>query len=203
MYIPLKRKGIDICISGNKSYGKTLTMTALGVQFFLLGYKVFSNYHLEIPHIRIDDIDGFKLLSKYPQSMKKIVLLEDFEVWLHSRNASKDTNLEIGQIIINNGKNNASTIYAIKRAMAIDIGLRDTTDFFIECRLVLPLKVKTGNSEFNDFLFDLWSNDFSKLWVELSVFDSNLNSFPKMYLKNLPFWGSLYNTQEIVKELKN
>jgi len=198
----IKRKSIDIGIFGNKSYGKTLTMTALAFFYWLNGYIIFSNYLVGFPHVLIDEILGLKRVGEYSQDIKKLLIMEDFERWVHSRNAATKTNIDVNTICMDNGKNNASLIYTSKRPMAIDIGLRDTTDYFIETKMIMPFKPNTGNKKLDDIIISIWAEKFEMLWVKISAFDSSSKPLPVQYLTNLPFWGGLYNTQEKVPDIK-
>lgn len=201
-YIPLKRKSFDILLVGNKSYGKTLTMTAIGEQAKNQNYIVFSNYPLAYPHILIDTLRGFDLIGQYPQNQKKIILMEDFEKWVHSRNAQEKQNLDIVTICADNGKNNASLVSTTKRPMAIDISVRDTTDIVIEASLIMPYLLNTGHPELDTAIMKFWATDFSKLFVKLKCFDSNLNYLGTKYLTDLVRIGQLYDTQGIITTLK-
>lgn len=201
-YIPLKRKSFDVLLVGNKSYGKTLTMTAIGETAQKTGYLVFSNYPLTYPHILIDTLRGFDLIGQYPQNLKKIVLMEDFEKWVHSRNAQEKQNLDIVTICADFGKNNTSLCSTTKRPMAIDISLRDTTDIVIEANMIMPYVVNTGFPELDQAIMNFWATDFSKLFVQLRCFDPNLKYLGTKYLVDCVRVGQLYDTQNIISVLK-
>lgn len=204
MVTPLLRKSSDTGIFGNKSMGKTMTMTFIGLVYYFMDYLVFSNYTVKYPHIRIDSLTSFDLVRKYPQSKKKVILMEDFERWVNSRNVKEKKNYDINSICIDNGKNNASIVYTSKRPMAVDISLRDTVDVAIETEPILPVRCNTGNKVLDRYVNNLWSDDLEMIWIKIKAFDNNLDPIGDnpFYLTNPVFVGSLYNTQEILEEFK-
>ena len=203
MVTPLIRKSNDIGIFANKSKGKTMLMTFLGLLFYLRGAIVFSNYWVKYPHIFIESLRDLDKIKKYPLNTPKVFLAHDFERWVHSRKATSKLNIDISTIILDFGKCNCTLIYDSKRPMAIDISLRDTTDVFIEVDLILPFYPNTGNSELDKKILEIWSNDLEMLMLRIQPFDCNLNPLSPFYLYNLHIWGTLYHTQEFANEIQS
>lgn len=181
-----------------------MTMTFIGWVFYLMGYMVFCNYWVKYNHVRIDSLDSFELIRKYPQNIKKVVLMEDFERWVHSRNSKEKKNMDIDTICIDNGKNNASTIYTSKRPMAVDIALRDTVNIAIETNIFLPVRCNTGIKKLDDYVNELWMDDLEMIWIRIKAFDNDLRPLPNQpfYLTNPMVVKDWYNTQEIIEDLK-
>lgn len=202
MVTPLIRKSQSIGIFALPSMGKTILMTYLGLLYWLMGYRVFSNYWLAFPHHLITTLDDIKNIGLYPKHEKKVFLAEDFERWVNSRLASTTANVTMGSITMDFGKNNCSLVYTAKRSAIIDINIRDITTTFIEVTMILPMRWETPNPEVSKILNKLMEDDLEQLWIKVNAFDCDLQpKGPTKYLWNLDMWGKLYHTQEIVPEL--
>lgn len=203
MVTPILRKSNDIGFFGNKSQGKTLTLAFLGfIHWLYTDTLIFSNFPLRYPHILIESIDDIKRIREYPQQTPKLFLASDFERWFNSRKSMTKTNLDIGTITMDLGKCNCSLYYDSKRPAIIDIGLRDTSDYIAELRLIMPFQPNTGDHEIDDAIIQAWSNDLEKCWIQITLYDGNLNYQKDIYLRNLHLWGRLYNTMGFTQELQ-
>ena len=202
MVTPLIRKSTTMGIFANPSQGKTIFMTFLALMYYKRGYRIFSNYWLSIPHVFIDSLDGVKQIGMYPQSEKKLAVFEDFERWINSRLASTKQNINMGSITMDFGKNNCSLVYTAKRSSIIDLNVRDITNYFVEVEMFLPFRLNTINPDINKRVNALWGDDLEKYWIEINVFDGDLEPLRKHYLMNLDLIAKNYHTQEIVPELK-
>ncbi|MEO5351484.1 MAG: ATP-binding protein, partial [Magnetococcus sp. YQC-3] len=159
--LELSRVSRDICFFGSKGSGKTLGMTYYGLRAYLSGLNVYSNYHLEFPHKRLQSIDDIM------GARDGLVLLDDLEAWLSSRNWKSKENKQVMQIILQGGKRRLTVLFSCKRPENIDVLLRDTTDFW--CRCTLIPKSLNGCPDFEEYIKYL-----DNLLLCIEVFDDSV-----------------------------
>lgn len=186
----LSRISRDICFFGSKGSGKTLAMTYYAVRAYLDGYTIYSNYHLNFPYTPlrcIDDIQG---------AHDGLVLFDDLEAWLSSRNWKSKENTQVMQIILQGGKRRLTVLYSAKRPENIDVLLRDTTDYWIRCSLMM-------NQEVCDQVdFEEKARYLDNLTLRMEVFDDDVESVNITYLNDLEVYADLYNTFQEIEKLE-
>lgn len=117
-------------IQGNQGTGKTALMTWLARHYFHLGYKIHTNYWLQIPGLEphyvtcLDDID--KIYSGYS-------FFDEFWSWIDSRiSGYSETNLALTSILMKARKRGYSIFYESKRMHFADRRIRELTDYVLE-----------------------------------------------------------------------
>jgi hypothetical protein len=193
--IEIKRTSQDIGIFAKKNRGKTLTLSILAYLDQLNGTKIYSNYHLNFEHTYIDSIDKLDKI-KQDKNSKKRFIGDDFERWFHSRKATSKSNLELNDILLDWGKIKCSCSYSAKRLMAIDLGLRDSTDEF--WNIILEQYITHKDPKINR----LMAKYINFLRIKIEKYDSDGNLIQTVYIKNLQNWIKLFDTTEIIKDLK-
>lgn len=194
----IKRSSTDICYFGGKSKGKSMVMAYHGLTKYLnnisLGnkyYTVYSNFHLNFPHVYINDVNFLNRMTN------GIFLGDDLEAWLSSKFGKAYEKQNVLEIMLQLGKRNIDVLWSCKRPLGVIKDLRDTTDYFIECDMVLidmPRSV-------DEYLFKSQFLDFCKIVCE--VYDYNAEWVKDEELYDLEVYGHLYSTTEEIKRLKH
>lgn len=166
-------------------------MTYYGWRKWLDGYNVYSNYQLNFPYKRL------KRLSDIETANNGILLLDDLEAWLSSRQWKSKESQEIMQIILQGGKRNLDLIYSCKRPENIDVLLRDTTDYWVKCNL-LPNFVAKDIIDFENK-----ASEIENLAVQLEVYDYNVELVNTTYIKDLEIYCHLYSTYEEISKFES
>ncbi|MEO5350244.1 MAG: hypothetical protein H7836_11425 [Magnetococcus sp. YQC-3] len=164
-------------------------MTFYGLRAYLQGLNVYSNYHLEFPHKRLQSIDDIM------HARDGLVLLDDLEAWLSSRNWKSKENQQVMQIILQGGKRRLTVLFSCKRPENVDVLLRDTTDFW--CRCTLIPKTVSPDMDFEEYIKYL-----DNLLLCIEVFDDSVEPVNITYIDDLPLYASLYSTREEVEKLE-
>lgn len=184
----LSRVSRDICFFGSKGSGKTLAQTFYGLRAYLSGFNVYSNYHLNFPYTPLRCIDDIQ------QAHDGLVLFDDLEQWLSSRNWKKAENTQVLQIILQGGKRRLTVLFSCKRPENVDVLLRDTVDYWCRCTMV-PKNINSPSLE-EDI------KQLENLLVQIEVFDDNVDPVNVTYIDNLELFGSLYSTREEIEKLE-
>ena len=190
--IPIKRNSYDFCFYGGKGSGKTIAMTYYGFIEYLNGKKVYSNYKLEYPHIRIKNIEEIKNMQK------GCALFDDIEAWSSSKFISNKDKKDLLECILNFGKKSITPfIWSCKRPLEIDKTLRGCgIDYFVKCNMLLKETPK------DDIEYKEFSKYLDAHVIEMNIFRADDLTLDRVvYLDNLDIWSMLYETTEEVEQL--
>ena len=194
--IPLIRQSKDIGIFGKKGVGKTTILSLLGfLEWYFYNTVIYSNFHVNYPHIRVRNRSDF---DKIPNdNRRKKFLGDDFEFWFSSYESINKKTKHLNEVILNWGKKNTSLTYTAKREMGIQKSLRESTIEFWELSLKPLYKHPDAikNNELKGYL--------NFLYIYVSRFDENIDPLPSYKIKNLDKMAILFNTKEIIEELKD
>jgi len=161
-----------IGIFGDFGKGKTLLLV-----FFLkyLEYtNKFANFRVNIPNIKTLSLN--ELLSmNYEQ--KSLVCIDELYLEMDSRRSMRKRNIDISHIVFQSRKRKVDIIYASQLRSSIDLRIRDLTNFNI---------IALGKDSDDNFHYYILENDSEFI-------------IPNFIVKEL---YSLYNTYEIIEELK-
>jgi hypothetical protein len=196
-FVKLIRTSYDIGIFGKKSAGKTILMSYLGyLHYKIYGSLIFSNYHVNYPHIRIRSIEDLNHIYDYNIRLPKVFLGDDCERWFNSRTSLRKINKELNEILLDWGKINCSLIYTAKRIMAMDIALRDGT-----CEFVFPELMLKWVSD-DDDLNSLMVGYLNFLKLRCIRFNDDFEVLPDIEYYDLVGMSKLYNTVEKVDKIE-
>lgn len=205
-YVPLNRVSKDIGIFGKKGVGKTIVLSWLGyIEYKFYNSIVFSNYSLNYPHVFLGrSIENYDIIYEFSPRVPKILLLDDAESVLFSRDYGTKVSKELlNEILLNLGKYNCSVVYTAKREFAIDIGLRESTCEFWELELKPIYKyIEPGaNAELEKYYNYLLSKYLNLLYIEIMRFDEYFEELPVYRIFNLDKICNLYSTFEKVEKV--
>ena len=186
-------------MSGLPGSGKTLVLTAIGFNEYLLGRRIFSNYHLEYPHTYVSSKEDLYAMSN------GLFLGDELWRWLFSRRAMRRDQQEIIEDFVENiRKRGIDMIYTGHADFTIDKIVRTITGYYMQPSLV-PLRVPDknvikevvgGNGESEDVYGLIWKalrspENYGVVVRTYDVYDNLLN---ETQFNNLRFWGNMYNT---------
>lgn len=116
-----------VCIAGELGEGKTLSMTYLGIkQYTEKGKRIYTNYPLVgIP------FELVKSLEQFDSMRDGVAIMDEFWFWIDSRSFKRKANLAIRDIIMKSRKRGFDIFYTTQRFGAIDIAVRQVTDFLV------------------------------------------------------------------------
>lgn len=128
-------------IIGELGAGKTLALTYIGFKKMREGRIVYSNYHLKSPYFKKYN---FVESAKQIEDMNKgIALMDEFWIWLDSRESTKQRNKIISGILLKSRKRDIDILYTSQSIMQMDVRVRRVTDFIIKPVLTHNEKVCT------------------------------------------------------------
>jgi hypothetical protein len=112
-------------IVGELGSGKTLVLTLLGYKAYKLGYKVFSNYWVAFPHVKvINPLDIEKI-------REGIFLADELWVWVDSRLSGSEQNQFLSKILLKTRKKKIILMYTAQNLSQIDLRIRNITNWYI------------------------------------------------------------------------
>jgi len=133
---PLERKVTGLSFFGERGSGKTLGMTTLGYIAYLDGKKIYSNYNLGFPHIKITDTNFHNDIQA--DGKEKVILLDDM---LSGSGSNKNTvhQSELNRILTLGRKliaQDEKTIIAFSSPLLDQYSntIKQFTDYYIECK---------------------------------------------------------------------
>jgi len=133
---PLERKVTGLSFFGERGSGKTLAMTTIAYLCFLDGYKIYTNYNLGFPHIKITDTNFHNSIEA--DGKKKFIGLDDM---LSGSGANKNTvhQSELNKILTLGRKliaQDEKTIIAFSSPLLDQYSntIKQFTDFYIEAK---------------------------------------------------------------------
>lgn len=115
---------------GNQGNGKTALLTHLAKHYASLGYRIYSNYWIQIPGVETNYITTISDLEKIHDGY---VFLDEFWIWIDSRvSGYSDVNAAVTGILMNLRKRRCSLFYESKRMHFSDRRIRELTDYVLE-----------------------------------------------------------------------
>ena len=122
-----------IGILGERGHGKSVILTKLGYNDYLVGKKIVANYHLNFPHIYMT----FEEIIELPEELEDCtLLLDEFQVGAGARKALSNANTSINKFITQLRKRNIMLYYATQHIRFVDIDVRTQTNFVIFIRKI-------------------------------------------------------------------
>ena len=198
MVTPIARQSNDICFFGLKGSGKSLAMGYYAFKKYLADYEIFSNYAFIFPYTPVKSLYDVQNLMEQTEK-KKILIIDDAERWLDSKFLTLGQKKGLLNLTLDLGKAGygCDIWFSGKRPVAIEKGLRATTDLWIECTMVLKNYDLKSYNEFLDY-----KRYLDNYMIQMDTYDGNLEYVCTSYLDNLPVWGELYDTKQTIKKLE-
>lgn len=148
---------------GNQGNGKTALLTFLAKHYAELGYRIYSNYWIQIPGVETNYITTISDLEKIHDGY---VFLDEFWIWIDSRvSGYSDINAAVTGILMNLRKRRCSLFYESKRMHFSDRRIRELTDYVLEPHVYFN---NSGSLEAieQDMLYPVdMSQHIENLWV--------------------------------------
>lgn len=166
-----------IIVVGKKGSGKTAIMTYYGLEYFLEGYDIVSNYHLEIPHL---EMSFSKLCTLPPEIDGKVILIDEGHIGMDSRTVFAKGNKELTKLVTQIRKRHCILLITTQFLRTIDKRAREQSD-------LLVYALGRVRKDLNIFKYDMrtmddFKNNSTILW--------DATEFLKL---------KLYNTDQIIE----
>jgi len=191
---------------GQRNSGKTLTMTIEAFRKYKQGYVIYSNYHLNFPHIRydVDDLLAFAEQGQYFGNA--VFLIDEIHVYFDSRASGKKRNRIFSYFLNQSSKNDIDIYYTSQYSRQVEIRLRLNTEIVVESssrvlvwetensvpKMKNNYRPKPKDYKFVTYVINriIQFNDTGKDFVTKRTFKANK-------------YFELYNTREVVKMQKD
>lgn len=167
--------------------GKTLRLTWLGYNDYKAGHKVFANYPLYFPHIRLnqpqDILDvGFTEMER----SSKTFLIQEADKWFDSRRSMRTENVLLSSFTGQSGKRNIDVYWDTQFPTRVDKGLWDITEWLVRAECIY-------DDDKNPLLFRYdWANvfypskSFSEVFPSVLIEDMGLYQLYDSYKATMP-----------------
>ncbi len=113
--------------------GKTLSMVREVLKYYLKGYKIYSNFHINIPYTPLDFDDLFKMAENQEPLKDVIILLDEIHIVLDSRSGMSKNSKIITFWLNQTRKMKVKLFYTTQYLHQVDKRLRSGTDFIVYC----------------------------------------------------------------------
>jgi len=109
-----------------------LTMTVEAYKKYKEGYTVYSNYHLNFPHINytVDDLMVFAEQGQYFGNA--IFLIDEIHIWFDSRCSGKKRNRIFSYFLNQSSKNDIDIYYTSQYSRQVEVRMRLNTEIVVE-----------------------------------------------------------------------
>jgi len=168
-----------IGIVGDIGSGKTLSMTHLGMIMQKSGISIYSNYHLEFPHVRIDNIQDINSINTPTNAL----LFDEIWITADSRKSMQYENIMLSTSVLQSRKKHIDILYTTQYIAQVDTRIRDVTNFIFH-----PTILVTDSAH-------------APMYIRLKVLKRNLygDMIESKHI-DLYTYGTeeLYNTDELV-----
>jgi hypothetical protein len=174
---------------GNIGSGKTLALTRFGYLHFLKGYKVYANYHLSFPHVKIDPDFLEKIVSgNVVFKGNNIFLLDEIQMYIDSRASASKRNRIISYFIMQIRKKSIILGFTAQMLHTVEKRLRDLCQNKVECNITeVQLTDDEGGVETVQICVNTGYVDDGSGMVEAGT---------DMYLAKQ--WFKYYDTRELI-----
>lgn len=130
---------------GKMGSGKTLSMVRETLKYYTKGYKIYSNFHIELPYEPLDFKNLFAMAEKQIPLDNCVILLDEVHILLDSRSSMRKENKVVTFWLNQTRKMKVKLYYTTQHLHQIDRRLRSGTDFFVFCEGV---KYTKNNKEY-------------------------------------------------------
>jgi len=128
---------------GDMGSGKTLSAIKEAYNYYLKGFKVLSNMHLNFPHEKITSNDIIKFHKNKASLYNCVVLIDEIHIFMDSRRAVGKKNVMGTYFITQTRKLKVKLLGTTQHRHQVDKRLRDNTQIFVDCESKeLPLEFK-------------------------------------------------------------
>ena len=211
-----------VAISGPQGCGKTTALTNIGWIAYHSGKKLYSSYHVNFSgqtdptikdYIPVATMDDIKYMKGGP--LGGVWLADELYQWLFSRSSSSDINKSLSLVLMVARKRNISIYYTCHHLMHVDVMLRRVSTGYIVPQ-ILPVrqvdysKVAAEAQKKNIDPRVLYKQYIKELkrhpecWkIVCDVYDDYGRQTNQYELRDIPFWGNMFDTTEEVSPLDN
>lgn len=209
-----------VAISGPQGCGKTTALTNIGWIAYHSGKKLYSSYHVNFSgqtdptikdYIPVATMDDIKYMKGGPRG--GVWLADELYQWLFSRSSSSDINKSLSLVLMVARKRNISIYYTCHHLMHVDVMLRRVSTGYIVPQ-ILPVR-QVSYSRVVDIaqkkkcdphvLYKQYIKELKKhpeCWkIVCDVYDDYGRQTNQYELRDIPFWGNMFDTTEEVSPL--
>lgn len=118
---------------GKMGSGKTLSMVRETLKYYYEGYKIYSNFNLNIPYEKLDFDTLFKMAENQESLNNVVILLDEVHILLDSRSGMKKSSKVVSFWLNQTRKMGVKLFYTTQHLHQVDKRLRSGSDFLIFC----------------------------------------------------------------------
>jgi GTPase SAR1 family protein len=118
---------------GKMGSGKTLSCVREIHKYYLRGYKVMSNFHLNFPHTLINFEELYMMAEQQTEMNNVVIALDEVHILLDSRSGMGNTNKVMTFWLNQTRKMGVKLFYTTQYEHQVDKRLRSGTDIIIFC----------------------------------------------------------------------
>jgi len=115
-----------VLYKGGRGRGKTLTMVKDGLQYYLEGYRVLSNFQCEFTE-KLDNEEILQL-DKNSELFNCIILIDEIQIFFDARRGMLKQNLTFSNFVQQIRKRNITILCTTQYSNTIDLRLRQHLD---------------------------------------------------------------------------
>ncbi len=169
---------------GDMGSGKTLTMTKYAYLYHKKGYKIYSNYHLNFPHIKITKEFLQQIVKENLEFEGNILFcVDEIDMLIDSRMSMKKSNIILSYLLKQVRKKRIRLFYTVQYEHMIDKRLRSLTKTRILCKT-------------KDIIMFTENYEFIIKMIYNTMVINNVIGQKKRFVGNRYF--KLYNTHELI-----
>ena len=118
---------------GKMGSGKTLSMVRETLRYYAEGYKIYSNFHINIPYTPIDFNELMAMAESQEDFGNVVLLLDEVHIILDSRSSMSKKSKVISFWLNQTRKMGVKLFYTTQYLHQIDKRLRSGTDIIVLC----------------------------------------------------------------------
>ncbi len=153
--------------------GKTLALTYLAYRNYLKGMKIFSNYWLLFPHVKIIKT------SQLEKMREGFFAGDELWLWIDSRVSASKKNRVVSRILLSSRKKDVHFAYTTQSLQQVDVRIRRCTDF-----IAYPMMTPRED------------------WCRLLIYSNPSLSYVKQFKFRTVKYFPMFDTREIVDVLE-
>lgn len=178
-------------IVGGIGNGKTLFLTYLAMLHYKTGYKIVSNYHLNIPNFPIKILEDIeKILKEYGKKIFYMFAFDEGWIYIDSRLSQTKKNVVWTRFMNQTRKVGFDVFITSQHIGQIDVRVRDVMD-----RFFFPQITKWEGKPRKSKPLEMVIN-----CVQRNVL-GNLETYKTLKFKVVDGWLNLYDTSEVIRSV--
>jgi hypothetical protein len=180
-----KFKNLTAGIFGELGSGKTILLTLFGYHYFKLGWKVFSDYHLNFKHNYVKSLEE---VFNTNLDQDSVFLFDELWITADARRHATEDNIKLSQFVLQSRKKRLSIFYTAQYPRLVEQRIRMITQYIFKPTIISYNADNTPQS----MIIDKFSRNSNGYVTLLGRITPNLN------LREI---ANLYHTEEIISPM--